>query len=113
MFCARHRATTLAAMLVYLAGLVGGALHQSDHVRPRKASTSLANACCVAHSSQRSSTDDDGCAICAAVHQAKVAPPAPPALTVSALCVDTVRAAVVHPFHTLVRTAQARAPPIV
>ena len=108
----RRSASSIAAALVYLVGLVGGGFHH--HVL--KASP-VANGAprLVAFSDASSDCDSDDshiCTLCSAIHQAKTPPPAPVAVTSHTAAGQPVTFSICqHPVLFPVRT-HARAPPL-
>ena len=104
----------MATLVVYLAGVVGGGLHHHHAVYERDAATEVLGKQTEHPGIWAASCDDDedGCAICAAIHQAKTPPQITATLTHTTLTVDVVAASAAEPllpFHT---TTRARGPPL-
>jgi len=108
----RSSATAMATLVVYLAGLVGGGLHHhtacgrhasTDTQWQRTGHPEIWGAIC--------DDDEDGCAICVTIDQAKAPSPGMAALTSSSPAADVVTANPTKlPLPSPV-TTRARSPP--
>ncbi len=111
----RRSATAIATLVVYLAGIVGGGLHHHHAQVERHAGTDALGqrAGHVGAWAASCGEDADGCAVCAAIHQAKA-----PTLATFLLADSTPAAELVTanptelplPFRA---TTRARSPPLV
>src|SRR5579884_2221039 len=84
MVASSRRATTaLVTLVVYVAGLVGGGMHHhhAEYARDAAAGAAGQPAGHPGAWAVSGGEDEDGCALCAAIHLAKAAPPAAPATT--------------------------------
>jgi hypothetical protein len=110
----RRSVTAIATLVAYLAGIVGGGLHHHHAQYERHAGTEALG--------QRADhpgvwaascgEDEDGCAVCAAIHQAKAPLAAAAALSYGTLTAEVVTASRTEPplpFHAPTR---ARGPPL-
>jgi hypothetical protein len=108
----RNPMLSLAALAVYTASLVAGVLHEHGHEAHAADSAALAQLAWDSATSSDSCADDaDGCTVCAAVQQAKAAPPsvaplASPVLVSAVFPIAKVQLPFTHPV-----LAQARGPP--
>jgi hypothetical protein len=111
MTSSRRSATSLAAALIYLAGLVGGALHHHAHgtVHVSDGVSSL-----LARSADSDCCGENGqtCTLCAAIYQAKTAPPAPVVVTSHTVVDQVVIDATCQSPVLLGAPNRARAPPV-
>jgi hypothetical protein len=109
----RNPMLSLAALAVYATSLVAGGLHQHGHEAHAADSAVFGQLAWDSVNSNDTCADDaDGCTVCAAVQQAKAAPPdvAPLASLVLVGAISPI-AKVQLPFtHPI--AAQARGPPI-
>ena len=106
----RRPATSIAVLVIYFAGVVAGGFH---HHAPQTTGArgpethGFPNAI----GAESCNDDPDDCALCAAIHQAKVASPHPVMLALGALFDEVAIRSPSQPaplFHT---AAHARAPP--
>jgi hypothetical protein len=105
----------MATLVVYLAGIVGGGLHHHHAGSGQRAGDEILG--------QRADhpgiwaagcdDDEDGCAVCAAIHQAKAPPLATAALTHCTLRADVVTATPPEPPFPFQATTRARGPPLI
>jgi hypothetical protein len=108
----RNSATCLAALVVYIASLVAGGLHQHGH-DAQHASAVTDQSALDSDSCPDSCTADCGqCTLCNAVHQAKTAPPAGVRIVHVAVLFAGLPLNQSQEASSLPRLSQARAPPI-
>ena len=104
----------MATLVVYLAGIVGGGLHHHHgQVERHAGSDPLGQRADHAGAWAASyGEDEDGCAVCAAIHQAKAALAVTAALAHSTPAADVVPADPAEPPHPFRTTTRARGPPL-
>jgi hypothetical protein len=104
-------AASIAALAVYLAAIVGGALHHHAHGADKH--NALSDLPVYSGETSPQSCDDDShdCAICAAVQLAKASPPRPVVVTSTELVRESASSDAILPPICFRATAHARAPP--
>jgi|SRR5438132_14361158 len=105
--------TAIAALVVYVASLVGGGLHHHEHaVRGADLHASRVIALVSDEAAESPDDDDSSCTICKAVHLAKASTPNA-MVQVCSTCIYEAR--VVHGVQPLLpfrAVSRARAPPV-
>src|SRR4030081_2223647 len=114
MASSRKPACSLVALLIYLAALIAGGLHQHGH-EARQAASNLSSA--PAFVGNDAADDDDAdthaCAICAAVHQARAITPTAAVETSHTFVYEPATTRTVQALLPFRAASRARAPPAV
>jgi hypothetical protein len=107
--------TAIAVLVVYIAALIGGGLHHHKHAVPDRCHHAAKAIVLISDGGADDGSEDDAssCAICKAVHEARVSTPNATFQT----CNTGIHEAPIHksvqPLLPFRATSRARAPPVV
>jgi hypothetical protein len=106
--------TTIAALAVYVAALIGGGLHHHEHALSGGDHDEATATALISDAAADDGNEDDSspCAICKAVHEARVCTPNATLQTCSACIHEASVHKSIHPLLPFRVTSRARAPPV-